>query len=241
MIRPTLYDMNQEHSSIRTSAASLLDCEEIQTAPEPDASIIWLHGLGADGHDFVPMVPELDLPGQARIRFLFPHAPVRPVTINQGARMRAWYDISGINLRRDQDQEGIGRSQDQIGALLEREIGRGIDSSRIILAGFSQGGAMALQAGLRFSEPLAGIIALSCYLLNADALSDEAHAANADTPIFFGHGDADPVVPMALGRSAFEALESSGRPTEWHSYQVGHGVVLPEIRDVSHFIQSHLL
>ena len=233
--------MNKDHTPATKDPQSLLDCEEIQTASEPDASIVWLHGLGADGHDFVPMVPELDLPREARIRFVFPHAPVRSVTINQGARMRAWYDITGINLRRDQDQAGILQSQAQVEALLQREMERGVAPERIILAGFSQGGAMALQTGLRFSQSLAGMIALSCYLLNADQLDGQAHSANNTTPIFFGHGRNDPVVPMALGRAAHDALETGDRQLQWHSYPVAHGVIPAEIRDISRFIQDRLL
>jgi phospholipase/carboxylesterase len=210
----------------------MLPTVEKETRPSPAWSVIWLHGLGADGNDFAPIVPELVEPSWPGIRFVFPHAPVRPVTVNNGVPMRAWYDIKGLSIADKQDAEGIRASIAEVEALIAREIGRGVPASRIILAGFSQGGAMALSAGLRHGEALAGLLILSAYLPLHDTIEAERSGANHATPIFWGHGSADPVVPMALGEQSRQALELLGHRVEWHSYPMAHQVSLPEIKDV---------
>ena len=184
----------------------LLPAIELETAPGPVASVIWLHGLGADGNDFVPIVPELGLPPARALRFIFPHAPVRAVTINNGMRMRAWYDIAAADLNNRADISGVRQSTDQVEGLIAREKGRGVPAAHIVLAGFSQGGAIALYAGLRHAERLAGILALSTYLVQADRLPAEAAAANRDVPIFMAHGTADPVVRFEWGLASRRAL-----------------------------------
>ena len=186
--------------------------DQILVEPNIDAigAVIWLHGLGADGNDFLPVVEELNIPDG--LRFVFPHAEVRPVTINGGAEMRAWYDIVSLSGARNHDQKGIMQSVDQAWALVQRERERGIDAGRIVVAGFSQGGAIALQLALRYPERLSGLIALSTYLLLEDRLAAEAHPANADLPVFFGHGTADPMVPMQLGRMAADQVLAMGSP-----------------------------
>lgn len=210
---------------------------EIETDDSPAYAIIWLHGLGADGNDFVPIVNELELPSGASVRFIFPHAPERPVTINNGYVMRAWYDIYHADFNDHQDKSGIQGSQKTVDALIEKEMRRGIPSNRIVLAGFSQGGAMALQAGLRQSNPLAGIIALSCYLPLAESLAAEASSANAATPIFMAHGNYDPVVPMILAMKSKEKLLASGYSLEWHEYPMAHTVCGQEIADISRWLR----
>jgi phospholipase/carboxylesterase len=179
-----------------------IDAVEIETGRNPAAAVIWLHGLGADGHDFEPIVPQLVQPAERALRFVFPHAPVRPVTLNGGYAMRAWYDIAALDRRTREDESGIRASQDTITALIQRENARGIASSRIVVAGFSQGGAMALLAGTRYPEKLAGIMGLSCYLVLAETLLSERSAANQSTPIFLAHGSQDPVVAPVLGAEA---------------------------------------
>ncbi|MDH4294045.1 MAG: alpha/beta hydrolase, partial [Betaproteobacteria bacterium] len=186
---------------------TLLETIELETAKNPTAAVIWMHGLGADGNDFVPIVNELDLSGAPAIRFVFPHAPMRPVTINNGYVMRAWYDVSFGDLEghsRKADEKGVRESQAQIGALIARENGRGIAANRTVLAGFSQGGAVALQTGLRYPEALAGVMALSTYLPLAESFTKEATPANAKTSIFMAHGTHDPVVPYAMGKTSHE-------------------------------------
>ena len=197
-----------------------------------DASVIWLHGLGADGHDFAPIVAELQLPATLAVRFVLPHAPQRPVTINNGYVMPAWYDIRGMDFTATEDAEGIEHSRGQIEALIARERQRGVAPERIVLAGFSQGGAMALHTGLRHPERLAGILALSTYLPLADRLPAEAHPANADTPIFMAHGLHDPVVPLPLAETSRQYLESLGYRIEWHTYPMEHSVCPEEITDI---------
>jgi phospholipase/carboxylesterase len=209
--------------------AELLPCLERETAPEPRASVIWLHGLGADGSDFVPIVPELRLPPQLAIRFVFPHAPIRPVTINNGMRMRAWYDIAATDLTNRADLAGVRQSAGQLEALIERERNRGVAADKIVLAGFSQGGAIALYAGVRHRERLAGIMALSTYLIAPDTLAADASPANANVPIFMAHGTADPVVRFAWGEASRRLLEASGYPVEWHSYPMEHSVCIEEV------------
>jgi phospholipase/carboxylesterase len=213
---------------------------EIETSSSPTASVIWLHGLGADGNDFVPIVPELNLPDSLGIRFIFPHAPERPVTCNGGYVMRAWYDIYSLDNLDKEDHEGMRDAQHIVESLIQQEMDRGMAAQRIILMGFSQGGAVALYSGLRFSQRLGGIGALSTYLPLADMLTDEKHSANADIPIFMAHGQFDPVVRYALGESSCQALQQRGYPMEWHRYPMEHSVCLEEIRDIGHWLTERL-
>jgi phospholipase/carboxylesterase len=220
--------------------ADLLEAIEIETAASPTCSIIWMHGLGADGHDFVDIVPELGLPARPGIRFVFPHAPMRPVTINAGYVMRAWYDIRDDGGTRREDPAGVRASQKSIEALLEREKTRGVPARSIVLAGFSQGGAMALHTALRYGERLAGIMALSCSLPLADTLGAEASPANRDVPIFMAHGTHDPMIPMARALRAREILSGLGYRLEWHEYPMPHSVCLEEVRDISAWLGAVL-
>jgi phospholipase/carboxylesterase len=212
----------------------LLDAIEIETGKNPAASIIWLHGLGADGNDFAPIVPELELP-EAAIRFVFPHAPVQPVTINGGMRMRAWYDITDGAIRRE-DERGVRASQALIEALIGRERKRGTKAERVVLAGFSQGGAIALQTGLRHPERIAGIMALSTYVPVGEKLSVEASAANRDVPIFMAHGTYDPVIPLVRAEQSRKLLESLGYPVEWREYGMPHSVCPEELADIGNWL-----
>ena len=214
----------------------LLDAIEIETGPGPRAAVIWMHGLGADGHDFEPIVPELRLPAGLPIRFVFPNAPLRPVTINQGHVMRAWYDIRALAGARREDEAGVRQSARQIEALVERERQHGIAPGRIVLAGFSQGGAMALHVGLRYAERLAGIMALSCYLPLADVLATEAAPANRDVPIFWAHGVHDPMIPLAMAELGRRHVAGLGYPIEWHQYAIPHSVSPEEIADVARWL-----
>ncbi|HEY7652871.1 MAG TPA: alpha/beta hydrolase-fold protein [Methylomirabilota bacterium] len=216
--------------------SDLLDALEIETAPNPDAAVVWMHGLGADGHDFEPIVPELGLPARPGIRFVFPHAPLRPVTINQGHVMRAWYDIRALAGVRREDEAGVRQSARQIEALMERERQRGIASRRLVLAGFSQGGAMALHVALRYPERLAGILALSCFLPLGSTLAAEASPANGDVPIFWAHGVHDPMVPLAMAEQGREQVGSLGYRIEWHQYPIPHSVCAEEIADVARWL-----
>jgi phospholipase/carboxylesterase len=218
--------------------ATLLETVEIESAPSPRAAIVWMHGLGADGHDFAPIVPELRLP--VPVRFVFPHAPMRAVTINHGAVMRAWYDVRGVGGERREDAEGVRASQAEIEALIAREKARGIPAERLVLAGFSQGGAMALHTGLRHPERLAGIMALSCFLPLADALAVEAAPANRDVPIFMGHGAYDDLIPLARARHAHDILVGLGWRVEWHEYPMPHSVCAEEIADISAWLTTVL-
>jgi phospholipase/carboxylesterase len=213
-------------------ADDLLDVLEVQTAPSPTAAVVWMHGLGADGHDFVDIVPLLRLPESLAVRFVFPHAPMQPVTINGGMVMRAWYDIRPEAGARREDAIGIRESQNHVEALIAREKARGVSAGRLVLAGFSQGGAMALQTGLRHPERLAGIMALSCYLPLADRVAGEASPANRDVPIFMAHGTADPLIPLARARRGYEILDGLGYRVEWHEYPMPHSVCDNEIRDI---------
>lgn len=208
-----------------------LPCVEIDPPTPPQAVVIWLHGLGADGHDFEPLVPQFQLP--IPVRFVFPHAPRRPVTVNGGYVMRAWYDIAAFDLSRGEDQAGIHESAQRLEALIEREIANGIAPQRIVLAGFSQGGALALHAGLRYPQRLAGILALSTYLPLADTLAAEAHAANRDVPIFMAHGNQDGVVPLPHGLIAQRRLTELGYAVEWHVYEMPHSLCNEEIADIA--------
>lgn len=218
----------------------ILESVELTTGNDIAGSVIWLHGLGADGYDFVPVVRELQALGTPAARYVFPHAATMPVTINGGAVMRAWYDILGVDLVRREDEKGIRASQLQVEALIAREVERGIARSRVVLAGFSQGGAIALQTGLRQSEPLAGVIALSCYLPLADAFATERAAASAATPIFMGHGTSDPIVPLARGAASRDALKAAGHAVEWHQYPMPHSVNEQEIHDIAAFLKRVL-
>jgi phospholipase/carboxylesterase len=218
----------------------LLDCVELQTASKPTASVIWLHGLGADGYDFVPIVRELEGMGAPRVRYVFPHAPQMPVTINGGHVMPAWYDILGTDLVRREDAAGIRASQGAVEALIDQEVERGTPRSRIVLAGFSQGGAIALHAGLRQAEPLAALIALSTYLPLSDVFDGERQAASAKTPIFMAHGTADPVVPIARGHASRDLLKQLGADLTWHEYPMQHSVCGDEVRDIAAFLRRVL-
>ncbi len=234
----TLYAMDNSNSAHNENSGELLDYVEVTTADNPSYSVIWLHGLGADGHDFEPIVPFLGLSPGTSVRFIFPHALMRPVTVNGGAVMRAWYDIIEISTSKGQDESGIRHSAGKVRALIDFEISRGIPASKIILAGFSQGGAMALHVGLRYPEKLAGIMALSAYLLFPERLQSEASKANSRTPVFIGHGTQDPVVPFPLGQAVVSALQAGSWPVEWHSYPIPHSVSQPEIADIGRWMQG---
>jgi len=218
----------------------LLETIEIETAPSPSASIIWLHGLGADGHDFVPIVPELGLPKTLAVRFVFPHAPMRAVTINGGAVMRAWYDVVAAGGDRREVEPGVRESARRVEALIDRERSRGVPDSAIVLAGFSQGGAMALHTGLRHLERLAGIMALSCFLPLADSVAGEGSAANRDVPIFMAHGTHDPMIPLTRGHHARDLLIGLGYRIEWHEYPMPHSVCAEELADISAWLAQVL-
>jgi phospholipase/carboxylesterase len=209
-----------------------MEAIQIETGPRPEAAVIWLHGLGADGHDFEPIVPELEL---ARpVRFVFPHAPIRPVTINNGMRMRAWYDIYQFGGGRE-DEQGLRASQKLVDDLIAAQ---GLPPEKIVLAGFSQGGAIVLQTGLRHAERLAGIMALSCYLPIASTVAAERSAANRSIPIFMAHGAYDDIIPIQRAQQSRAALESLGYAVEWHDYPMPHSVCAPEIADISAFLSK---
>jgi phospholipase/carboxylesterase len=221
----------------------MLETIELEIGKNPAAAVIWMHGLGADGNDFVPIVNELDLSGAPAIRFVFPHAPMMPVTINNGYVMRAWYDVAMGDLQtgaRRADEAGVRKSQAHIGELIARENDRKIPFKNIMLAGFSQGGAMALQTGLRYPDALAGVMALSCYLPCAASFAAEATPANAKTPLFIAHGTQDPVVPYAMGRQSCDLLVQSGYAVQWREYPMQHSVCLEEVRDIGAWITSAL-
>jgi phospholipase/carboxylesterase len=211
---------------------TLLQAIELETGPNPTHAVIWLHGLGADGNDFVPIVEDLDLP-RLSIRFVFPHAPMRPVTINGGHIMRAWYDILGIGAGREEDASGIRASQTAIEALIERETQRGIARDNIVLAGFSQGGAITLQTGLRQSHALAGLMVLSSYLPLADTVAAERSAASRRIPILMAHGTQDGVLPLSMGTTSRGALLALGYNVDWHEYTMAHSVCAQEVADIS--------
>lgn len=217
-----------------------LETVELETGSNPGASVIWLHGLGADGHDFEPMVPELVGRNDRPLRFVFPHAPVRPITLNNGYPMRAWYDIAGIDRHSRQDEEGIRSSADAVRALIKRENQRGVPTDRIVLAGFSQGGAMAVFTGTRHPERVAGIIGLSCYAVLADSFDAERTAANQATPLFLAHGTSDPMIDSRLGEESRRRLESAGYPVEWHTYPMPHSVCPEEIADIGAWLRRVL-
>lgn len=216
------------------------DAVEIETGPKPDGAVIWLHGLGADGHDFEPIVPQLVSPGERALRFVFPHAPIRPVTLNGGFAMRAWYDIASLDRHGPEDERGVRESQTAIEALIARENARGIPSGHIVLAGFSQGGALALYTGTRHRDRLAGIMGLSCYTVLGGHFAAERSPANQATPIFLAHGSADPVVAPLLGEQARRLLVDSGYAVEWHTYSMPHSVCPQEVTDIAGWLRRVL-
>lgn len=226
------------HSRVTLVIMNVLECVVRETGPQPDACVIWLHGLGADGNDFEPIVPQLKRIGA--VRFVFPHAPVRPVTINSGMRMRAWYDILELSIDRNADREGIDQSVEQVDALIDAEIERGFPPGRIVLAGFSQGGAIALRCGLTRSEPLAGIIALSCYLLDGDEFDQWLTPVNRTQSVLMAHGEQDPVVPVALGRNTADRLQRAGLNVDWHSWPMPHAVCPEEVAVIDRWLSEKL-
>jgi len=219
---------------------AVLETIESETGPNPGATIIVLHGLGADGNDFVPIAQELDLSSVGNVRFVFPHAPVIPVTINNGYRMRAWYDILGMDLVKREDEAGLRRSHGEIEELLEREEKRGMPANRIVLAGFSQGCAMALMTGLRHKQRLAGIVGMSGYLPLGQSTAAERSDANALTPIFMAHGQHDNVVAVQRGQASRDALQALGYQVEWHEYPMAHSVCMEEIADLNAWLLKTL-
>jgi phospholipase/carboxylesterase len=222
------------------SGTSLLRTVEIEPSRPAQAAVIWLHGLGADGHDFEPIVPALGLDPPLGVRFVFPHAPAIPVSINNGFVMPAWYDIRDLDLHQRHDELGVRRSAASVERLIEREHQRGIPSSRIVLAGFSQGGAIALFTGVRHAERLAGLVGLSSYVVLADTLAAEASPANRDVPILMCHGTRDPMVGHSRGKASMEALRAAGFQVDWHEYPMQHEVVMEEIQLVGEFLGAVL-
>jgi phospholipase/carboxylesterase len=217
-----------------------LETIEVETARNPDAAVIWLHGLGADGHDFEPVVPEIVRRKERAWRFVFPHAPERPVTINGGMSMRAWYDILGLERTTAEDAAGFRASDALVRQLIEQQAARGIPAGRVVLAGFSQGGAVSLYTALRYPQRLAGILALSCYLPLPNSLPAERAPANAGVPIFMAHGLSDPMLPITMGLGSRDLLKSSGFAVEWHQYPMGHSVCEAEIADIREFLRRVL-
>ncbi len=209
---------------------------ELCPASEPNATLIVLHGLGADGTDFIPMCDALDLAAVGPVRFVMPRAPERPVTLNNGYRMRAWYDVLGPDLQRREDEAGLRDSLQQVHALIDRERARGVPAHRIVLAGFSQGGAVTLLAGLRYPERLAGLAGLSCYLPLADTTTAECTEANRSVPIFLAHGHNDGMVPMARGAASRDALSTLGYTVEWHDYPMEHSVCMEEVAELNRWL-----
>ena len=221
-----------------------LEAIKVETGPNPQASVIWMHGLGADYNDFVPIVQELDLAGAHDIRFVFPNAPMQPVSINNGAVMRAWYDVKWGDLEgrgKEADENGVRASQAAIGQLIDHEISSGIAAEKIILAGFSQGGAVALQTALRYPLRLAGVMALSTYLPLAESFEQEATAQNRTTPVFMAHGTQDPVVAYPLALRSRDILLAHGYRVEWHEYPMQHSVCLEELADIAVWLKAALI
>jgi phospholipase/carboxylesterase len=212
--------------------SATLETIQVDTGPNPTVSVIWLHGLGASGDDFVPIVRELDLTGLPAIRFIFPHAPTMPVTVNNGYVMRAWYDIIGVDLSRREDEKGLRASQAMVEQLIAQEKARGVPAERIVLAGFSQGCAMTIQTGLRHPEKLAGLLCLSGYVPLHTTIAAERHVANQDTPIFLAHGRGDQVIPIIRAEQSRDLLKSLGYQVEWHEYQMPHSVCQEEVADI---------
>lgn len=221
--------------------SEMLETIEVATHETVQYSVIWMHGLGADANDFLPIVPELTLPENKGVRFIFPNAPVRPITINNGMAMRGWFDILELGkIDRKEDESGLLQSQAAIEALIKRENERGIDSQHIFLAGFSQGSAMTLMTGLRYAEPLAGLICLSGFLPLNNKTAEAVSPANKNVPIFMAHGDYDPVLPIQLGKFTRDVLTQLGYKIEWHTYPMAHQVCGQEVQDLSHFFNAHL-
>jgi phospholipase/carboxylesterase len=214
----------------------MLETIEVETKPKPNAAVIWLHGLGADGHDFEPIVPEIVRPGERAWRFVFPNAPVRPVTINGGMAMRAWYDLKGLDRRAAEDAAGFRDTDALVRQLIAKEVARGIPTNRVVLAGFSQGGAVSLYTVPRYPEKLAGVMALSCYLPRESTFLAERAPANDATPIFMAHGRADTVLTMSLGMQSRDFLKALGYAVEWHDYPMAHAVCAAEIADIREFL-----
>jgi len=212
------------------------DGVELETGLDPKAAFLWLHGLGADGNDFAPLVPELVEAGWPPLRFVFPHAPIRPIGINQGMRMRGWYDIASLDLRQGEDAAGISESVETLEGLLQREAERGLPAERVFLAGFSQGGAIALSTAIRQRKPVAGVIALSTYLPGVAAAAPDAVAQD----IFMAHGSLDPIVPQTLGQHSAQRLRAAGHRLSWHSYPMGHQVCAEEIADLRRWLAARL-
>ncbi len=213
-----------------------LSAVTVETGRDPQHAVIWLHGLGADGHDFEPIIPELGLPAELAVRFIFPHAPRLAVTVNQGMVMRAWFDVLSLEMDQRPDEEGIRRSARQVEALLEAEKSRGIAAEHTVLAGFSQGGAIACQVGLRHREPLAGILVLSSFLPLSETLALEASPANRSTPVLLCHGIWDPLVPQRLSRRTAELLESQGYPVQWKCYPTAHSLHPREVKEIGRWL-----
>jgi phospholipase/carboxylesterase len=218
-----------------------LDAVEINPAQQPQSCLIWLHGLGADGHDFEPLIPELRLVDELGVRVVLPHAPPRPVTINGGMVMRAWYDVLSPDFGYAEDSRGIRQSEQQLLALIEREVANGIPPGRIVLAGFSQGGAMALHTGVRYPRPFAGILALSCYLPLAESLARERCAASRAVPIMMAHGVNDPLIPLSLAEQSRDRLRQLGYAVDWHTYPMPHAVYPQEIRDIRQWLEQRFV
>jgi phospholipase/carboxylesterase len=222
------------------AGGKLLETVEICTGEDPTAAVVWLHGLGADGHDFEPIVPALNWPGAPDMRFVFPHAPIRPVTVNGGMRMRAWYDILSLSSDRGHDEHGVVQSVNSAARLLRREHERGIPFDRIVVAGFSQGGAIALQLALRYPQRLCGLIVLSTYMLFGERLERQRHSANLDIPVFGGHGAQDPVVTPDMGQDMMSQLKSLDYAVQWHTYPMPHAVCPEEITHIRDWLQDRL-
>ena len=220
--------------------SSALPYIETNPVSEIKATVIWLHGLGDSGHGFAPIVPELRLPDALGVRFVFPHAPERPVTINGGMRMRAWYDIKSMDFDKRADLSGVRESAQQVEQLIEAEINNGVAPEKIILAGFSQGGVIALHLGPRFSKSLGGIMGLSTYMCQPELLAGEAHPANKQTPVFMAHGEMDDVVPIAMGKAAYDTLTANQYNVSWQSYRMKHNLNMDEINAISQWLQTRL-
>ena len=214
---------------------------EAETGTAPQYCVIWLHGLGADGRDFADLPGMLNLPAQMSIRFLFPHAPMRPITLNGGMTMRGWYDVTGLEASRKEDLEGLQASSDLVTALIHQEVARGIPANQILLGGFSQGGALSLYLGLRYPNRLAGIVALSAYLPAASRICVECSEVNQNTRVFMGHGLHDPMVSLQSGDASRKVLEQLGYPITWRTYPMEHSICEPEMRDLAEFLVGCLL
>lgn len=225
-----------DHRAVAAMSEKHLSCVELEPTGDANAAVIWLHGLGASGDDFVPAVPYLNLPDSAAVRFIFPHAPVRPVTVNNGWPMPAWYDILSIDIERKIDTDSLLLSVEQINALISREIERGIAPERIVLAGFSQGGAVAYHTALCYPQPLAGLVVLSTYIATGEMIQQQRQAANNKLPIWLAHGAMDDVVPFSLGEQAVLMLQQMDYEPEWHSYPIAHEVSPEELAELGHWL-----